>query len=64
MHGLNLKLNAAVAGLQERFCAGPTPVEATGREKPAQGRREFEADSIKLPAEEKPQSDERIIFPI
>ena len=63
-----LKLNAAVAGLQERFCGGPTPVEATGRERPSKGRREFEADTIKLPAAErpssKPESDERILFPI
>ena len=63
-----LKLNGAVAGLQDRFCSGPTPVEATGREEPAAGRREFKADTIKFPAAEQPQpnpkSDERIIFPI
>lgn len=63
-----LKLNAAVAGLQDRFCSGPTPIEATGHEKRAIGRLEFEADKVKLRAAQSiqpnPKPEERLLFPI
>lgn len=61
--------NQAVAGLQQYFCGGPTPAEATGRENAAvNGRRMFQADSVKIPAASKtsptPSADKRILFPL
>ena len=63
-----LECNQAMAGLQGYFCSGPTPAVATGRDKLKEGRHNFEADSVKIPASEKnplkTKPDERIIFPL
>ena len=61
-----LERNAAVAGLQNRFCAGPTPVVARGTATTdgASGER-FTAETVLLPPEKsKPRDDERVIFPL
>jgi hypothetical protein len=58
-----LDLTPAVAGLQTRFCNGPTPVVANGRPRTERGRLLFEASRLVMPATP-PQKQERIIFPI
>ena len=63
-----LQTNQTVAALQPYFCGGPTPAEATGREKTTNGHRVFEADTVRVPAAgknpPKPKADERILFPL
>jgi hypothetical protein len=63
-----LDLNAAVEGLQERFCNGPTPVVADGIPRTERGRLLFEARRLVMPEPAPPppapEKDERVLFPI
>jgi hypothetical protein len=62
-----LDSNRAVAGLQGRFCTGPTPAVATGTTATKGGRLLFDAASVVLPEDRKnrdpPKKDERVLFP-
>jgi hypothetical protein len=59
-----LDLNEAVAGLQQRFCSGPTPAVATGKPRTERGRLLFEASKLVLPEPPPAPKPERILFPI
>jgi hypothetical protein len=65
-HIYYLERNAAVAGLQNRFCTGPTPVVARGTATTEDASGEhFTAETVLLPHEKpKPKDDERVIFPL
>jgi RNA polymerase sigma-70 factor (ECF subfamily) len=63
-----LDRNAAVSGLQDYFCSGPTPAVAKGKTRTEQGRRLFNATTVTIPDANKPKAqptnDVKIIFPI
>jgi hypothetical protein len=63
-----LDRNAAVGGLQDYFCGGPTPVVAKGKARTEKGRRLFDAATVIIPDANKPKAqptnDVNIIFPI
>ena len=62
-----LDSNQAVAGMQGRFCSGPTPAVATGTTATKDGRRLFAAATVFWPGDQKPRDpqemDGRVLFP-
>ncbi len=64
-HIYYLDSTPAVAGMQDRFCSGPTPAAADGAVRTEAGRLRMAADDVTFPAPPPPPAtDQRILFPI